>query len=189
MILKIVIAVVFVIVILVLVIATRPSAFRVERSITIAAPAENVFDRVNDLRAWSAWSAYEKKDPQMKRTFGDKTAGVGATYAWAGDKNVGEGRMTIERSERPSLIEIKLEFFKPFKGTNKATFAFAPAAGGTKVTWAMDGRKNFITKGISLVMDMDKMIGTDFEAGLAALKAQAEADAKTGANTGTASAR
>jgi hypothetical protein len=176
MVLKIVIGIVVVIVLLALFVATRPGTFHVERSVTIAAPAEAAFDRVNDLRAWSAWSAYEKKDPQMKRTFGEKTAGPGATYAWAGDKNVGSGRMTIERSERPSVVDIKLEFFKPFEGTNAATFTFTPAPGGTRVTWAMDGRKNFVTKGVCLFMDMDKMIGTDFAAGLAALKAQAEAD-------------
>lgn len=190
MILKILIAVVAIILLLVLVVATRPSPFRVERSATIAAPPQLPFDKVNDFRAWSSWSPYEKKDPQIKRTYGGPAAGAGATYAWAGDKNVGEGRMTIERSERPSLVEIKLEFFKPFKGTNTARFTFEPAAGGTKVTWAMDGRYNFISKGVSLVMDMDKMIGTDFEAGLAALKAQAESGTTTGAAVGaTAAAR
>ena len=188
MILKILIAVVAIILLLVVVVATRPSAFRVERSATIAAPPERLFDKVNDFRAWTAWSAYEKKDPDMRRTYGGPPAGVGSTYAWAGDSNIGEGRMTIERSERPSLVEIKLEFFKPFKGTNKATFTFTPVAGGTKVIWVMDGRYNFISKGVSLVMDMDKMIGTDFEAGLAALKAQAESGPMTGVGAATAAA-
>ena len=173
--LKILIVVVVLIALLVVIVAMRPSTFRVERSATIAAPAEVVFDKVNNLRAWGAWSPWEKKDPDMKRTYGGPPDGVGSTYAWAGDKNVGEGRMTIERSERPSLLRIKLEFFKPWQGTNTATFSFTPDAGGTKVTWVMDGRYNFITKGVSMVMDMDKMIGDDFEAGLAALKAQAEA--------------
>src|SRR5687768_335871 len=112
MLLKIFIGLVVLIVLLVIIIATRPSTFRVVRSATIAAPPEAVFDRVNDLRAWSAWSPWEKKDPDMNRTYGGPAAGVGATYAWAGDKNVGEGKMTIERSERPSLVQIKLEFFK-----------------------------------------------------------------------------
>ena len=174
MVLKILIGIVIVIVLLVIIVASRPSTFRVQRSITIAASPENVFARINDFRDWGAWSPWEKKDPNMKRTFGDKTAGVGGTYAWAGDKNVGEGRMTIERSERPSLIQIKLEFFKPFAGTNTATFAFTPAPSGTTVTWSMDGRYNFITKGVSMVMNMDKMIGTDFADGLSNLKAVAE---------------
>jgi hypothetical protein len=177
MLLKILIGVAVIIVLLVLFIATRPSAFRVERSITIAAPPGRAFALVNDFRAWPAWSPWEKKDPRMKKTLGGPPSGVGATYAWAGDKNVGEGRMTIERSERPSLVAIKLEFFKPFTGTNTATFDFAPVPAGTKVTWVMEGKYNFVTKGVSLVMDMDKMIGNDFEAGLAAMKAAAEGTA------------
>jgi hypothetical protein len=182
MITKILIGVAVVLVVLVIVIATRPSKLHVERSITIAAPAETIFSQVNDFRAWGAWSPYEKKDPQMKRTFGGPPAGEGSTYAWAGDKNIGEGRMTIERSVEPAQIQIKLEFFKPFAATNTAKFDFTPApGGGTKVTWAMDGRQSFMCKAFSLVMDMDKMIGDDFAAGLAALKAGAE-----GASTATA---
>ena len=171
---KILIAVIVLIALLVVVIATRPSTFRVERSATIAAPGDVVFAKVNDFRAWRSWSPWEKKDPNLKRTYCGPPDGVGSTYAWAGDRNVGEGRMTIERSERPSLVQIKLEFFKPFKGTNTAGFNFTPDGRGTKVTWTMDGRYNFITKGVSMVMDMDKMIGNDFEAGLAALKAESE---------------
>jgi hypothetical protein len=177
---KILIVLAVVIVLLVLVVASRPSTFRVVRTITIAAPAELPFERVNDFRSWSTWSPWDKKDPQMKRTYGEKTAGVGGTYAWAGNGSVGEGKMTIERSDRPSLVGIKLEFFKPFSGTNAATIAFAPVPEGTKVTWTMDGKYNFITKGMSLVMNMDKMIGNDFEAGLAAIKAESEAAAKSG---------
>ena len=174
--LTILIGLVVVIALLVILVATRPSTFHVERSAVIAAPPERLFDKVNDLHAWRGWSPYEKKDPDMKRTYGDKTSGAGATYAWAGDKNVGEGRMTIERSDRPQAIAIKLEFFKPFKGTNTANFSFAPAPGGTKVTWAMDGHYNFVSKAVCMFMDMDKMIGTDFAAGLANLKAQAESE-------------
>jgi uncharacterized protein YndB with AHSA1/START domain len=178
---KILVVLVAIILLLVLLVATRPSTFRVERSITIAAPPEAVFAKVNDFHAWPEWSPWEKKDPDMKRTHGGASAGVGSTYAWAGDMNVGEGRMTIERGERPSLIEIKLEFFKPFRGTNKATFTFTPADQGTKVLWVMDGRYNFVSKGMAMVMDMDKMIGNDFEAGLAAMKANAERGAAAGA--------
>jgi hypothetical protein len=182
---KILIAVAVLIVLFVIFVATRPSGFHVERSITINAPPENVFAQVNDFRAWGAWSPWEKKDPDMKRTYGATTAGPGATYAWAGNGNVGEGKMTIERSERPSQVAIRLDFFKPFAGTNAATFNFTPAPSGTKVTWAMDGHCNFITKGIGVFMSMDRMIGPDFESGLSAMKSVAESG---GANTRTATA-
>ena len=175
MVIKILIGLAVVIVLLVIVIATRPSAFRVTRSAVIAAPPERPFELVNDFRAWPKWSPWEKKDPQMKRTLGGPPGGVGAIYAWAGDKNVGEGRMTIDRSERPSLVGINLEFIKPFAGVCPTAFTFDPAPGGTKVTWTMEGKYNFISKAMSLVINMDKMIGNDFEAGLAAMKAEAEA--------------
>ena len=182
---KILIAVVLLIVLFVIFVATRPSAFHVERSITVNAPPEAVFAQVNDFRAWGAWSPWEKKDPDMKRTYGATTAGPGGTYAWAGNGNVGEGNMTIERSERPSHVAIRLEFIKPFAGTNTATFNFAPASGGTKVTWAMDGHYNFITKGIGVFVSMDKMIGNDFEAGLSAMKTAAESAPETSTRTAT----
>jgi hypothetical protein len=171
---KILIAVAVVVGLLVLLVASRPSAFNVERSITVAAPPEVVFGWVDDLHAWRAWSPWEKKDPDMKRTFEGPAAGDGASYAWAGDRNVGEGRMTIERSERPSRIGIRLEFFKPFAGTNHSDFSFTPVPGGTRVTWTMDGHINFAAKAFTLFVTMDKMIGGDFEAGLAALKGVAE---------------
>jgi hypothetical protein len=176
---KILIGVAAVIVLLVLVILTRPSTFHVERSIEIAAPPQNAFDQVNDFHAWPAWSPWEKLDPQMKRTHEGSPAGVGAKYAWTGNDQVGEGRMTIEKSERPSTVGIKLEFLKPFEATNTTTFTFAPTPRGSKVTWAMDGENNFMAKAASLFMDMDKMIGADFEKGLAALKSVAEAAPKT----------
>jgi uncharacterized protein YndB with AHSA1/START domain len=171
---KILIGVAVVIVIFAIVVATRPAAFRVERSVTIAAPPRAVFEQVNDFRAWTAWSPWEKIDPNLKRTYGGPPAGVGTTYAWVGNKQVGEGRMTIEKSDAPSTITIKLEFLKPFAATNVATFTFTPTADGTRVTWAMDGRKNFMMKGFTLFMDMDQMVGGDFERGLAALKTVAE---------------
>ena len=175
---KILIGVAAVIVLLVLVILTRPSTFHVERSITMAAPPENAFAQVNDFRAWPAWSPWEKLDPQMKRTHEGSPAGVGAKYAWVGNDQVGEGRMTIEKSEKPSIVGIKLEFLKPWEATSATTFTFAPTSQGSKVTWAMDGENNFMAKAASLFMDMDKMIGADFEKGLAAMKAAAEATPK-----------
>ena len=175
---KILIGVAVLIVLLVLVIITRPSTFHVERSITMAAPPESAFAQVNDFHAWAAWSPWEKLDPQMKRTFDGPPAGVGAKYAWVGNNEVGEGRMTIEKSDKPSTIGIKLEFLKPFEASNVTTFTFAPTPQGSKVTWAMDGENNFVAKAMCLVMDMDKMVGGDFEKGLAAMKTAAEAAPK-----------
>jgi uncharacterized protein YndB with AHSA1/START domain len=159
---------------LAIVVATRPSTFHVERSVTIAAPAENAFSEVNDFHSWTKWSPYEKLDPQMKRTFEGAQAGAGASYAWKSDGRAGAGRMTIDQSEKASRVVIKLEFLEPMEMTNTATFTFVPTAEGTRVTWAMDGKNNFFGKAASLVFDMDKVVGADFEQGLAALKAVAE---------------
>jgi uncharacterized protein YndB with AHSA1/START domain len=161
-------------------VATRPATFHIERSITVAAPPHRPFAHVNDLHAWAAWSPYEKKDPSMQRTFDGPPSGTGAGYAWAGDRNVGEGRMTIVKSEPPSQIVIKLEFFRPFTATNTATFTFTPVADGTRVTWAMDGNNNFMAKAVHLFMDMDKMVGDDFQNGLVALKTVSESGAAIG---------
>jgi len=176
---KILIGVAAVILLFVIVVATRPATFHVERSVTIAAPPEVAFAQVNDFHAWANWSPYEKLDPAMKRTFDGAPSGLGAVYAWAGNKEIGEGRMTIEKSESPSQIAIKLEFIKPFTATNTATFSFVPAPDGTRVTWAMDGKNSFVAKAMHLVMDMDKLVGTDFERGLSAMKTVAEEANKT----------
>lgn len=183
---KILIGIAVVIVLFVLVVATRPSTFHIERSTTIAAPPESAFAPVNDFHAWGAWSPWEKIDPQMKRTFEGAPSGAGSIYAWAGNHEVGEGRMTIVKSDKPSHVAIKLEFFKPFAATNAATFTFVPVPEGTKVTWAMDGQNNFAGKAISLFMDMDKMIGDNFERGLADLKTVAESAPKANAETAKA---
>jgi Polyketide cyclase / dehydrase and lipid transport len=170
---------------LLIVIAMQPATFHVERSITMAASPEAAFAQVNDFHAWSAWSPWEKLDPTMKRSYDGAPAGVGAKYAWVGNKEVGEGRMTIEQSE-PGKIAIKLEFLKPFAATNSATFTFAKTPEGNKTTWAMDGNNNFISKAFHLVMDMDKMIGPDFERGLAGIKTAAEAAPKPAPGVATA---
>jgi hypothetical protein len=175
---KILIGVAAVVVLFLIVVAMQPATFHVERSVTIAAPAETAFAQVNDFHAWAKWSPYEKLDPGMKRTFEGAPSGVGAVYAWSGNKEVGEGRMTIEKSE-PSQIAIKLEFLKPFTATCTASFSFVPAPDGAKVTWAMDGKNSFVAKGMHLFMDMDKHVGSDFERGLAALKTLAEDTNKT----------
>lgn len=176
---KILVGIAALVVVLALVVATRPSTFHVERSITIGATPERPFVEVNDFHHWGAWSPWEKIDPQMQRTFSGAPAGTGAVYAWAGNHDVGEGRMTIEQSAMPSQVFIRLEFLKPFAATNTATFTFAPVPTGTKVTWAMDGRNDFVAKALHLVMDMDAMIGGKFEEGLAALKTVVERPSKS----------
>jgi uncharacterized protein YndB with AHSA1/START domain len=170
---------------LVALVATRPAAFHIERSVSIQAPPENAFVHVNDFHAWSAWSPYEKLDPQMERSYSGAPAGTGAAYGWKSESgNVGEGSMTIEKSVKPSEIVIRLEFTKPFAATNTATFSFVPqAGGGTTATWAMDGNNNFVGKAASLVMNMDQLVGSDFERGLAALKTLAESAVRPASET------
>ena len=175
MIWKILIALVVIVVGLVGVITLQPARYRVSRSTTIAAPAPVVFAQVNDFHKWSAWSPWEKIDPAMKRTYEGPPAGVGASYAWVGSREVGEGRMTIVESRPSDLIQVKLEFVKPFAGTSVAEFSFKPDGERTLVTWSMTGDKNFIAKAIHLVMNMDRMIGDQFDKGLAAMKTVAEA--------------
>lgn len=165
--------------VLIVVVSLQPATFHVERSVTMAAPPEAAFAQVNDFRAWQTWSPWEKRDPGMKRSFDGPASGVGAKYAWVGNQEVGEGRMTIAKSEPPHQVVIKLEFLQPFEATNTATFTFARTAEGTRTTWAMDGKNNFISKAFQLVMDMDEMVGGDFERGLAAMKTRAEAAAKS----------
>jgi hypothetical protein len=155
-------------------IATRPAEFSVTRSAQLAAPAPAVFAQVNELRKWKAWSPWAKRDPQAKEAYDGPAAGVGAAMSWAGNREVGEGRMTIVESRPAELVRFKLEFLKPFAATNDAEFAFRPAGGGTEVTWTMRGRNNFIGKAMCLVFDMDKMVGGDFEQGLAGIKAIVE---------------
>lgn len=170
MLVKILLAVVIVVLGLAAYIATRPAEFRVTRTATFAAPAPAVFAQVNELRKWEAWSPWAKKDPQMKQAYEGPAAGVGAVTSWAGNKDVGEGRMSIVESRPGELIRFKLEFFKPFAATNSAEFTFKEQGGQTAVNWSMSGQNNFIGKAMSVVLDFDKMIGADFEAGLASLK-------------------
>jgi hypothetical protein len=160
-------------------VASRPAEFRVTRSASFAAPTAVVFAQVNELKKWQAWSPWAKKDPQMKQSYEGPAAGVGAVTSWQGNKDVGEGRMTIVESRASELIRIKLEFFKPFAATNSAEFAFKPEGGRTVVTWSMQGSNNFIGKAMGLLFDFDKMIGSDFEAGLAGIKAIVEAHDQT----------
>lgn len=171
----ILIALAAIVLIFVAIVAMRPSEFRIERSAAIPGPASEVFAQVNDFHNWGAWSPWEKLDPAMKKTHEGAPAGIGSIYSWVGNKQVGEGRMTITESRPNEFIRIKLEFMRPFTATNTADFAFAPKNGHTGVTWSMAGKNNFMLKAFGLFMNMDKMIGSDFEKGLASMKAVVEA--------------
>lgn len=156
----------------------KPDAFRVERSIAIQAPPERIFPLISDLRRWSAWSPYEKKDPAMKRSFSGAASGQGAVYAWEGNAQVGQGRMEVTAAQPFSRVSIQLDFIKPFEAHNIAEFTLSPdGAGGTRVSWAMQGPASLVTKTMQVLLDFDQMIGGDFEDGLKALKAEAEKQA------------
>ena len=170
-----VLAVIVVIVILLLVvIASRPADFSVTRSADMSATPQVIFPQVNDLHNWQAWSPWAKLDPNMKMTYSGPEAGKGAAYAWTGNNKVGEGRMTITESRPSELVRIKLEFLKPFAATNASEFTFQPQGSQTNVTWAMSGKRNFMMKAMCMVMNMDKMLGGQFEQGLQQMKAIVE---------------
>ena len=156
-------------------IATRPPGCRIERSAQVNAPRDVVFSIINDLRRWGEWSPFDKRDPDLKKTFEGPSTGPGAVYSWNGNNQVGEGRMTIVASKPGELVSMKLEFSRPFKCTNEVNFILALSEGGTRVSWIMDGKNNFMTKAMSLFMPMDKMVGKDFEQGLANLNRGARA--------------
>ena len=167
----ILLSVVGIVVVFIVVVALQPADFKVERSATVRAPANAAFAQVNDFQNWRAWSPWEKVDPALKRNYDGPKAGIGAIYAWQGNKDVGEGRMTITESRPGELVRIKLEFFKPFAATNIAEFSFKPAgADNTAVTWTMTGQNNFLSKAMCLFVDMDRMVGGMFEQGLAQMK-------------------
>lgn len=171
---KIALAVVVLVAAVLLFAATRPDSFRVQRSTSIKAPAEKIFPLIADFHAWGAWSPWEKLDPTMKRTHSGAPSGKGAVYAWDGNNAVGAGRMEIAEVSAPSRLSIKLDFSRPMEGHNTAEFTLVPKGDGSEVTWAMFGPNPYLSKLIGLFLDMDKMIGKDFEAGLANLKALAE---------------
>ncbi len=167
-------AVLVVLAVFALVVALQPSEFSVTRTATMSAPATDVFAQVNDFHNWEAWSPWAKLDPAARNSFEGAPAGTGAIFTWAGNKNVGEGGMTITESRPSDLIRIKLEFLRPFKGTNTAEFTFKPDGNQTVVKWSMAGTKNFVVKAFGLFMSMDKMVGGQFEQGLASMKSVVE---------------
>ncbi len=171
---KILIVIGIIVVVFVIIVALQPAEFHVARTVTIGAAAELVFAQVNELKKWEAWSPWVKMDPAMKQTYEGPASGTGAISRWAGNNQVGEGSMTITESRPNELIRFNLQFIKPMAGTSTAEFNFKPEGKQTTVTWSMSGRNNFIAKAMCLFMNMDKMVGGEFEKGLAQIKSITE---------------
>jgi hypothetical protein len=167
---KILIGLAAVVGIFLIIVVLQPAQYRVVRTATIPAAPSVVFDQVNDLHKWDAWSPWAKLDPAVKNTFEGPQAGTGAIFAWARNSQVGEGKMTITDSRANESVRLKLEFIKPFASVATTEFTFKPEGNQTSVTWSMAGDKNFISKAFCLFMNMDKTVGGDFEKGLASLK-------------------
>ena len=176
---KILLGVVAVLAILALAAALQPPGYRITRTASILAPPAVAYAQVADFHAWDRWSPWAKLDPAMKTTFEGQAGAPGSSYYWVGNDKVGEGRMTLTGATPAQAVAIKLEFMRPFAATNATQFTFAPQGGGTLVTWNMDGNKGgFVGKAFGMFMDFDKLVGGDFEKGLAQLKTVAEAEAK-----------
>ena len=175
---KILLVLAAIVVAILIVAAFQSDTYRVERSLAIAASPADLFAQVNDLHKAQGWSPWLKLDPNAKSTFEGPASGVGASNSWAGNSEVGEGRQTIVESRPNELVRLKLDFYKPMAGTATAELAFKPESGKTLVTWSMSGSKNFVSKVFCLFMSMDKMIGDQFEKGLASLKTLVEVPAK-----------
>ena len=167
---------------LMVVVSWQSDDFRVTRSTTIAAPAEAIFRQINDLHNWEGWSPWAKLDPNAVGAYDGSPAGVGSSFAWSSENNqVGKGRMTIVESRPDELVRMRLEFEKPMKAVNTAEFVLKPSGDQTSVTWSMFGKNNFVCKAMSIVMNCDKMVGGQFEKGLAAIKEIAETRSLPGA--------
>jgi hypothetical protein len=155
-------------------VSTRPATFRYTRRLAIAAPTSELFEQVNDLRKFQEWNPWAKVDPQCQIIYSGSATGVGSSYEWKGNKHVGEGAMTITESKPHQLVRARMDFRKPFAATHTAEFTFRPEGDRTVVSWSMYGDNNFMGKIMMTVMDCDKMVGGEFEKGLATLKARAE---------------
>ena len=152
----------------------QPDTFTVTRSTTIKAPPEKIIPLVNDFRNWQSWSPWENLDPAMQRTFSGPASGTGAVYQWQGNSDVGRGRMEITGQQLPSKVTVKLDFIEPIASSNVTEFSFVPQGDSTTVNWTMTGPMMFVTKIMSVFTSMDKMIGNDFDKGLAKMKTVAE---------------
>ncbi len=174
----ILIAVAAIMVLFIIIVSTRPAEFRITRTATINGLPAAVFAQVNDFHKWEAWSPWAKLDPNAKNNFEGTPGQVGSQFSWSGNNKVGEGRMTIAESRAPELIRIQLEFLKPFKATHTAEFTFQSQGSQTTVSWSMFGKNNFMSKAVGLFMNCDKMIGGQFEQGLASMKSVVETPTK-----------
>jgi len=154
--------------------ATRPDQFRIVRKAHIKAPPDRVFAKLNDFHQWISWSPWEELDPAMTRMHSGAASGPGAKYAWEGNKKVGQGSMEITSAEPPRKLDLKLDFIKPFEAHNTTEFLLEPRDGGTDVTWTLNGTNPYMMKVMGIFMNMDKMVGKDFEKGLDKLKKQSE---------------
>jgi hypothetical protein len=152
--------------------------FTVERSTVVNAPAPAIHARINDFHRWTDWSPWEGMDPNLQRTYAGPTSGVGSSYGWQGNRKVGAGEMTIIATA-PQQVDIELNFLRPFKASNHTVFALVPEGDATRITWTMTGKKTLMSKVMGLFMNMDRLIGRDFEKGLAALKRVSEKPAST----------
>ena len=172
--LPILLALGFIVILFIVIIAGQPDVFALSRSAKFTAPPEKIFPHVNDLHAWEAWSPWAKLDPNAKNSFEGPASGAGAAMKWEGNCKVGVGKMTITDSQPSSVIRFSLDFQKPMQATNTAEFSFLPEGGGTVVTWSMSGKNSLMGKVMGLFMNCEKMVGPQFEKGLASLKALAE---------------
>ena len=152
----------------------KPDTFRIERQATIGAPADRVYSFIEDFRRWTAWSPWEALDPGMRRTYGGAERGVGAVYEWQGNDKVGAGKMEIKSVEPNARVTIQLEFFRPWEARNIADFVLSPGSSGTEVSWAMSGPSPYMSRVMSVFMNLDRLVGKEFETGLAKLKTAAE---------------
>ncbi|MEO8359719.1 MAG: SRPBCC family protein [Vicinamibacteria bacterium] len=175
MLLTILAVIVAVIAIVLIVASTRPDSFRIERQITINASPDKPFALIQDFHRWTEWSPWEQLDPNLERTYSGAQSGPGAMYDWKGNSKAGTGHMEILEAVAPSRVEIRLDFIAPFEAHNIADFALTPEGGSTRVVWAMHGPQPFMNKLMSVFMNMDKLVGPDFEKGLAAIKRLSEA--------------
>lgn len=170
----ILVAIVLIVAVILILAATKPSVFRMQRSTRIAAPPEKIFPLIDDFHNWTQWSPWEKRDPNLKRTYSGTARGVGTIYEWQGNRQVGSGRMEIVESTPNQKVGLKLDFFKPYKAHHITEFALRPDGAGTDVTWSMHGPAPFMSKVMQVFMNLDRMVGKDFESGLANMKAAAE---------------
>ncbi len=154
--------------------ATLPDTFRVARAISIKAAPDKVFALISDLRGWSRWSPYEKKDPGMMKRYSGAPNGAGAAFEWQGSQEVGKGRLEITQALPSSKVTMRLHMLAPIEAENDVEFTLETEGDATHVTWSMQGQMPYISKVFSVFIDMDSMIGTDFETGLASLKSIAE---------------